>query len=879
MTSSSMQEQCVDGKRFSFPFTPYDVQLRFMSDLYRTLDEGKIGIFESPTGTGKSLSLICGALTWLKEREAAKRARLSELSQLSQASAATCREDSCCRTESQATVASDAPSTQPSTTDEFSWVLEQHDQQQKLRELHDLKNQEEQVNKVISNQQAHSHNHRKRKTNIKAELLALNSEDNQQQDALEDADLLLGDVDMLSKEKEESSDESDDEEDVHCMKIYYCSRTHTQLAQFVQEVKKTTFADDVRLVTIGSRQTLCINPDVRKLGNLSLMNDRCRELQQNKKKKASSETGTRKKKKDTTSGCPYHLQSHISQLKEQILADVEDVESVIASGRDLTACPYYASRYSIPLAELVVLPYQSLLHASSRSALNVKLAGNVVIIDEAHNLIDTLTAMHSVRITAAQLTASLAHVREYQDKYRSRLKAVNLSYLKQLIFVLEKLLACLDSKGVKAEKTSIHTMEDFLRRAHLDNVNLFKVFRYCEQSQLSRKLGGFAQRYNLQMAASVGPASTTSAATESSKTVTTVKSTAASLDPVPAGATSPLQFVVDFFKAMTNADVKGRMLITLTERPSAASLKYLLLNPCSQFMPIVQQCHAVVVAGGTMQPTSSFRQQLLYSAGITEERVSEFACDHVIPAEQLLCVTLEQGPSGVPLDLTFKSRTSPQQVDEIGRIVSNLCSLVPGGIVCFFPSYAYEQSIIDSWTKSGVMKTISNKKKVFREPKLASDVESTLSNYARCCKLTSGGEHSLTGALLFSVVGGKLSEGINFADDLGRCVIMVGLPYPSTQSVELQEKMTYLDKQQPGSGREYYEGLCMKAVNQSIGRAIRHINDYATIVLLDQRYSRPHVVQKLPNWIQASTRTCATFPLAFSAIRKFFAQRKAVSKP
>lgn len=32
---------------------------------------------------------------------------------------------------------------------------------------------------------------------------------------------------------------------------------------------------------------------------------------------------------------------------------------------------------------------------------------------------------------------------------------------------------------------------------------------------------------------------------------------------------------------------------------------------------------------------------------------------------------------------------------------------------------------------------------------------------------------------------------------------------------------------------EYYTNLCMKAVNQSVGRAIRHIGDYATIVLAD----------------------------------------------
>uniref|UniRef100_A0A2D4GHW2 ATP-dependent helicase C-terminal domain-containing protein n=1 Tax=Micrurus corallinus TaxID=54390 RepID=A0A2D4GHW2_MICCO len=141
----------------------------------------------------------------------------------------------------------------------------------------------------------------------------------------------------------------------------------------------------------------------------------------------------------------------------------------------------------------------------------------------------------------------------------------------------------------------------------------------------------------------------------------------------------------------------------------------------------------------------------------------------------------------------------------------------------------------------------------------------------------------MTGALLFSVVGGKMSEGINFSDDLGRSVIMVGMPYPNIKSPELQEKMAYLDKTMPKSagqspGNLLIENLCMKAVNQSIGRAIRHQEDFASIVFLDHRYTRPAVLNKLPQWIKSRTQIKDRFGPAFAALRKFHWEKKSNSK-
>lgn len=45
------EEKLVPPEEFPFPFKPYSIQLDFMKHLYKTLEEGKLGIFESPTGT------------------------------------------------------------------------------------------------------------------------------------------------------------------------------------------------------------------------------------------------------------------------------------------------------------------------------------------------------------------------------------------------------------------------------------------------------------------------------------------------------------------------------------------------------------------------------------------------------------------------------------------------------------------------------------------------------------------------------------------------------------------------------------------------------------------------------------------------------------
>jgi chromosome transmission fidelity protein 1 len=57
-----------------------------------------------------------------------------------------------------------------------------------------------------------------------------------------------------------SEEEEDYEEEQVTPKIYFASRTHSQLSQFVKEFKRTKFVSEINVVCLGSRKNLCINP-------------------------------------------------------------------------------------------------------------------------------------------------------------------------------------------------------------------------------------------------------------------------------------------------------------------------------------------------------------------------------------------------------------------------------------------------------------------------------------------------------------------------------------------------------------------------------------------------------------------------------------------
>lgn len=232
-------------KEFPFPFPPYPIQADFMKNLYRCLENGNLGIFESPTGTGKTLSVICGAVKWLLDHEEKQKSTLTEKkaeldSKIKEMEAKNVNDWFSVQTE-QIGLNSEKQTIQKKL-DGLSRIDEKRlKYKERVREYHEESKKKEK--QFFNNKWKNS------KSNAKKESQDTNNE-NEIKDEFIDDDLLLKDTDCRS----DSSDEEEAvEETSRICKIFFCSRTHSQLSQFVGELQKSPYSDKVSLVPLASR--------------------------------------------------------------------------------------------------------------------------------------------------------------------------------------------------------------------------------------------------------------------------------------------------------------------------------------------------------------------------------------------------------------------------------------------------------------------------------------------------------------------------------------------------------------------------------------------------------------------------------------------------
>ncbi|MCJ1399339.1 ATP-dependent DNA helicase chl1 [Xylographa trunciseda] len=789
-------------KDFHHPFKPYDVQFEFMNALYGCIEEGQVGIFESPTDDEEPAWVLEykkeERLAVARRRQADLEGRLSKIRAKERQQKQRFEDGQPYQKRIKLNSSGHAST---SADEEASYLLD------------DYNSEDEITTNQISSEQSEA-------GGISAKSF----------DLLNKLGMIITPV-----------NEAEDLQAIDEPKIFYCSRTHSQLTQFANEVRsvKIPFAvpgvdgpegsesktvellAQIKYLSLGSRKSLCINPKVARLESLPMINERCLELQQ---------PGTSQDDR-----CPFipnkENETLVNDFRDHTLAKVRDIEDMAELGKKVGICPYYASRAGIKPTELVALPYPLLLQKTAREALDISLKGHVVIIDEAHNLMDAISNIHSVRISLSQLERSRSQLGVYLQRFRNKLKGKNRVYVTQVVRLIDSLIVYMKDTSAKSKSTDgLVNINGLTAGKGVDQINLYKLVRYLQESKLSRKVDG----YNVQQ--------TQKKDIKSGKATSTM--------PV-------LTQVQSFLQTLVNPSADGRYFYFRNDG-SDPSLKYMLLDPSYHFREIIEEARAVILAGGTMSPMEDYTHHLF--PYLSPGRIKTLSCGHVISAENLLALPITKGPTGLDFDFTFEKRTTAGMIDALGTCILRLSQIIPDGLVVFFPSYGYLEQATSRWKAAlgndcSIWNDLAKIKAVFLETKDSVGVEDVLRDYSHAIETGRGG-------LLLSVIGGKMSEGINFSDKLGRGVVVVGLPFPNIHTAEWKAKLEYIENatvSRGGSaadgkmaGRQFYENACMRAVNQSIGRAIRHQNDYASIIMLDRRYNTLRIQEKLPAWIRKS---------------------------
>lgn len=640
-------------------------------------------------------------------------------------------------------------------------------------------------------------------------------------DYMSDDEVLAGMI------KTTADDDPIDYSGLQLPRIYYCSRTHSQISQFIAEIAKTPYAS-TRVITLSSRKNYCINDEVSQLSSDATITERCKDMQKHKRTLNNST----KRGKSLTS-CPFYTHGTKQQaFVYKSLSEIGDLETLHELGRKHECCPYYATRKASQYAQVVCMSYNMILQKDMREAMNISLTNSVVIFDEGHNLVDAISQMHSHSLSQRYISAIVCMIEVYLDRFLGVLNGKNSTNLQKLLAIMRKMTKINPNPRVM-------TLNDFTFEIGIDNINITRLMKYIRENRLAEKIGGFAESVLASATAATGSLSTVS--------TTRLKLATRLVTLIEKGKCigvirDAIQFLNSF--ELKNEDGRISIVATTVDEQDAMTLDYedgfvlrfILLNPSNSFDHLVRECRSILILGGTMQPFSYAQTMLLPT--LSEERLVTFSCGHVVASENVFA-TIITHDRRTAFNFQHQTRATDVMLTSLHTTLSALMPIIPHGVVVFFSSYKYMQFAVQQWRTWNYKQFV---KPLYVEPTSHVQCDMVLNQYTAAAATKAGG-------CLFCVMGGKLSEGINFSDDLARAVIVVGMPFPDSRDAVLQEKLAFAERMRPGSKQQIYENICMRSVNQSIGRSIRHKDDFASIILIDERYSTPRIQRLLPSWI------------------------------
>nr|XP_020016632.1 regulator of telomere elongation helicase 1 isoform X2 [Castor canadensis] len=748
-----MPKLVLNGVTVDFPFQPYQCQQEYMSKVLECLQKKENGILESPTGTGKTLCLLCSTLAWREHlRDAISARKIAERVQ----------------------------------------------------------------GELFLNQ-------------------ALSSWGNNAAEG--DSIACYTDI----------------------PKIIYASRTHSQLTQVISELRNTSYRP--RICVLGSREQLCIHPEVKKQESNHMQIHLCR-------------------KKVASRSCHFYNNVEEKSLEQELATPILDIEDLVRSGSKHKVCPYYLSRNLKQQADIIFMPYNYLLDAKSRRAHNIDLKGTIVIFDEAHNVEKMCEESASFDLTPRDVTSGLEaidqvleeqtrvaqqgelHLEFSGDTLSSGL-SMELEDIAKLKMILLRLEGAIDAVQLPGNDSGITKPGSFVFELFAEAQITFQtkgcILDSLDQiiQHLAGRTGVFTNTAGLQKLADI------------IQIVFNVEPPNSSLGSMVGPGVS------QSYKVHIHPDTSHRRAAQQSDAWSATAsrkpgkvLSYWCFSPGHSMRELVHQgVRTLILTSGTLAPLSSFALEMQIPFPVCLEN------PHVIDRHQLWVGVIPRGPDGAQLSSAFDKRFSEECLSSLGKALGNIARVVPHGLLVFFPSYPVMEKSLEFWKARDLAKKVEALKPLFVEPRSKGSFAEVIDAYYQ--QIASPGS---SGATFLAVCRGKASEGLDFSDVNGRGVVVTGLPYPPRMDPRVVLKMQFLDemRNQSGtggqflSGHEWYRQQASRAVNQAIGRVIRHRHDYGAVFLCDHRFTYADARAQLPSWVRPYLKVYDNFGPVIRDVAQFF---------
>ncbi|CAM6101394.1 unnamed protein product [Calypogeia fissa] len=635
-------------------------------------------------------------------------------------------------------------------------------------------------------------------------------------------------------------------------RIFYATRTHAQISQVIREFRKTKYR--VRMAILAAKKHYCTNKQVLK------------------KKNVDEDCLTLLRGPPQLPGCRYFgnaakVRSHPS-IRNGGCKDVHDIEDLVKIGREVRGCAYFAAREMAMAAEIVFCPYSYIVDPIIREAVEADIKGSIIIFDEAHNLEDVAREAGSVDLETSVLLElrseleELCNTEQHEDFYQPLLEMIQ------------------DLLGWTEYQSNHLTKSEFER--HWSCWTAGKALQELRAAGIA--IESFEVLLNFSRKA-------VSAASDEDKNHLTGRSAK-----VLEGLFRVLQFML---QNSARRAVDYQLVVQKFVRREKAlfgpvwvvCVSLWCLNPAVVFEEISTASRSIIVTSGTLAPVESFASEL---GVLFDVRIE---APHVVDMEtQVWAAAVSVGPSEVVLNASYKNAENFLFQDAVGAALLEIFKVTPDGVLVFFPSYKLLAKLCDRWQSTGLWHVLASQKPLFIEPRVNDDkFESELQAYYRAIKgelpekkqtlkkskntlhalvQESDGKAQTNGAAFLAVCRGKVSEGIDFSDKNARAVVLIGIPFPNVKDIQVSLKKQYNSTYQATkkllSGDQWYCQQAFRALNQAVGRCIRHRYDYGGIILLDERFTATRNIEYMSKWLRKSIRQFDNFQASMSQLQDFF---------